>query len=167
MRFTAQKQRGRNMLKKRTAVVVGTILVFSLAACGGSSNSSNGSSTQGMDMSSSSGSSTSSRSPSQSALSQAFQDELNGFTQVELDIRNGDYKSADTLAGKLHDEFHAVILPPLTAKKGSIYAENIHAKYDDLQTAIQNKDTSKIKQLVKVNTDNLHTVAQILGVTHK
>ncbi len=97
-------------------------------------------------------------------LAQAFEDELNGFTAIENDINKGNYPDATTLANNLHDEFHAAILPPLKAKKGDAYAENVHSKYDELQDAIKDKDTDKIAQLIKVNRDNLHTVASILGV---
>ncbi|MED1203614.1 hypothetical protein [Heyndrickxia acidicola] len=97
-------------------------------------------------------------------LKQAFNDELNGFTKIQQDIKNKDYKAATTLASNLHDEFHAAILPPLKAKKGTTYAESIHAKYDELQDAISSKDEAKMNQLIKVNRDNLHTVAKILNV---
>lgn len=43
------------------------------------------------------------------------------------------------------------ILPPLKAKKGETYAENIHGKYDELQDAVASKNTSNITELIKVN----------------
>jgi hypothetical protein len=143
------------MYKKIIAVVCGALLIFGLVGCGGSSNTNKDSSMKGMKMGN----------QNQKALKQAFQDELDGFTAVNKDVSKGDYKSAKTLAGKLHDEFHAEILPPLKAKKGEAYAENIHGKYDELQDAISNEDTSKIAELIKVNRDNLHNVAKILGVS--
>lgn len=147
------------MYKKLTAVICGALLIFGLAGCGNSSNTNKDSSMKGMKMDSSTS--------DQKALKQAFQDELNGFTAVEKDVNKGDYQSAKPLAAKLHDEFHAEILPPLKTKKGETYAENIHGKYDELQDAISNEDTAKISQLIKVNRDNLHIVAKILGISIK
>jgi hypothetical protein len=152
------------MFKKMAAVVFGALLIFDLVGCGSSSNTNKDSSMKGMKMDSSM---KGMNMGDQKALKQAFQDELDGFTTVEKDVSKGDYKSAKTLAGKLHDEFHAEILPPLKDKKGETYAENIHGKYDELQDAISSEDTKKISQLVKVNRDNLHTVAKILGVSIK
>ncbi|MED1472835.1 hypothetical protein [Bacillus salipaludis] len=59
------------------------------------------------------------------------------------------------------------ILPPLTEKKGKTYAEDIHGKYDELQDAITSKNRAKIVELIKVNRDNLDTVAKILGISLK
>ncbi len=105
--------------------------------------------------------------PKQDQIQKAFQDELNGLTTVEQDIKKGDYQNASLIADQLHEEFHAVILPPLTEKKGKEYAEDIHGKYDELQDAIKQKNKANITQLVKVNRDNLQTVADILGISLK
>ncbi len=151
------------------------LLSLLISGCGAatSTNSSNASNMAGLNMSSDSnmtgmnmsnttqGQSSSDASP----LKQAFQDQLNGFTTIQDDIKNGNYSDATAVANKLHDEFHAVILPPLKAKKGDAYAEAIHSKYDALQDAIAAKDTAKINSLVKINRDNLHTVASILGIS--
>jgi uncharacterized membrane protein YvbJ len=145
------------MNKKIMTVLIGAALTFSLAGCGTTQNNN----------SQSSNTAKSSQDNSNTQLSKAFQDELNGFTSIEQDVSKGDYKSATTLANNLHDEFHAAILPPLTAKKGKTYAEDIHGKYDNLQDAIASKDKSKIAELIKVNRDNLHTIAPILGVSLK
>ncbi|WEG13668.1 hypothetical protein PU629_04690 [Pullulanibacillus sp. KACC 23026] len=149
------------MYKKLITVVFGALLIFGLVGCGSSSNTNKDSSMKGMKMDSS----MKMGNQDKNSLKQAFQDELNGFTTIENDVNKKDYKSAKTLAGKLHDEFHAEILPPLKDKKGETYAENIHGKYDELQDAISDENTSKISSLIKVNRDNLHTVAKILGVS--
>jgi Flp pilus assembly protein TadD len=162
------------MNKKIITAIIGTALTFSLAGCGTSQSSS-----QSNNSTQSKSSSTSNHDHSMKdmkgmkmdnqnqPLAKAFQDELNGFTTVEQDIQKGNYTSANTLAGNLHDEFHAAILPPLTDKKGKTYAEDIHGKYDELQDAITSKNKSKIAELIKVNRDNLDTVAKILGVSIK
>jgi uncharacterized lipoprotein len=159
------------MNKKIFVPIMGAFLVLSLAGCGTSqttNKSENKSSAQSSQASKSNqDDSMKGMKMDNQPLEKAFQDELNGFTTIEQDIQKGDYKSANTLAGNLHDEFHAAILPPLTDKKGKAYAEDIHGKYDELQDAITSKDTSKIAELIKVNRDNLNTAAQILGVTLK
>ena len=159
------------MNKKIMTVIIGTTLTLSLTACGTSQNNNNSQSTNTTQTKSTSKSNQDSSMKGMKmgnqTLAKAFQDELNGFTTIEQDIKKGDYKSAQTLASNLHDEFHAAILPPLEAKKGETYAENIHAKYDELQDAVSSKNTSKITELIKVNRDNLSTVAKILGVSIK
>jgi uncharacterized lipoprotein len=159
------------MNKKIFVPIMGAFLVLSLAGCGTSqttNKSENKSSNQSSQASKSNqDDSMKGMKMDNQPLEKAFKDELNGFTTIEQDIQKGDYKSANTLAGNLHDEFHAAILPPLTDKKGKAYAEDIHGKYDELQDAITSKDTSKIAELIKVNRDNLNTAAQILGVTLK
>lgn len=92
---------------------------------------------------------------------------LMALQPIEQNINKGDYSSANTLAGNLHDKFHAAILPPLTAKKGKTYAEDIHGKYDELQDAVTSKNNSKIAELIKVNRNNLNTIASIVGVSLK
>ncbi|CRK81221.1 hypothetical protein [Neobacillus massiliamazoniensis] len=159
------------MNKKIFVPIMGAFLVLSLAGCG-TSQTTNKSENKSSNQSSQASKSNEDHSMKgmkmdNQPLEKAFQDELNGFTTIEQDIQKGDYKSANTLAGNLHDEFHAAILPPLTDKKGKAYAEDIHGKYDELQDAITSKDTSKIAELIKVNRDNLNTAAQILGVTLK
>jgi uncharacterized membrane protein YvbJ len=158
------------MNKKIMTVLIGIALTFSLAGCGTAQNTNS----QSNNTTSSSSASKSSKDNSMpgmkmgnQSLTKAFQDELNGFTTIEQDIAKGNYPSATTLASNLHDEFHAAILPPLSAKKGKTYAEDIHAKYDELQDAITSKDKSKIAELIKVNRDNLNTIAPILGVSLK
>lgn len=161
------------MIKKFTTIMIGTALTLSLAGCGTSQNNNS----QSKNTTSSNSASKSSQDNSMpgmnmgnqgnQSLTKAFKDELNGFTTIEQDIAKGNYTSATTLANNLHDEFHAAILPPLSAKKGQTYAEAIHAKYDELQDAITSKDKTKIVQLIKVNQDNLNTIAPILGVSLK
>ncbi len=144
------------MFKRLTMLICGLVLTLSLAGCGSTANpttSNQSSSMKGMKMN-----------PS-SSLSQAFEEELNGFTTIENDMKKGDYQSAKTLADKLHNVFHAEILQPLKDKKGETYAENIHSKYDELQDAVSSKDNAKINQMIKVNRDNLKTVAKILNVS--
>ncbi len=152
------------MNTKALTVITGALLILTLAGCGQTqvnvtaNNTSTTNSMGNMVMTNTT------QSGQPTGLSQAFQDELNGFTTIENDINKGNYSDATTLANNLHDEFHAAILPPLKAKKGETYAENVHSKYDELQDAIKAKDTAKIAQLIKVNRDNLHTAATILGV---
>jgi hypothetical protein len=156
------------MIKKISVVILSTFLALSLGGCGTPSQSNNSQSSNGTK--SSQGNSMSGMkmgNQGNQSLTTAFQDELNGFTTIEQDVNKGDYKSATTLAGNLHDEFHAAILPALTNKKGKTYAEDIHGKYDELQDAITSKNNSKIVELIKVNRDNLNTIAPILGVTLK
>lgn len=141
--------------------MIGLIMIVSLAACGtAQSNSSQQhkkDAMKGMSM----------KNGHQSSLLTAFQDELKGLTSIEQETKQADYKSATSLANQLHDEFHVRILPPLKAKKGANYAEKIHGKYDELQDAIMSKDRTKIKELIKVNRENLKTVAKILSVPLK
>lgn len=149
------------MNNKIITAMIGVIMVLFLTGCGTSQNnnaaqSATKDSMKGMSMGG-----------SQKPLSKAFQDELDGFTTIEQDIKKADFKSAVSLANHLHDEFHAVILPPLKAKKGENDAEAIHGKYDELQDAITNKNNTKITELIKVNRDNLKTAAQVLGVPLK
>lgn len=154
------------MNNKIITAMIGVIVVLFLTGCGTSQNnnaaqsatkdSMKGMSMKGMSMGG-----------SQKPLSKAFQDELDGFTTIGQDIKKADFKSAVSLANHLHDEFHAVILPPLKAKKGENDAEAIHGKYDELQDAITNKNNTKITELIKVNRDNLKTAAQVLGVPLK
>jgi uncharacterized lipoprotein len=160
------------MNKKIFVVLMGASLVLSLAGCGTSQNnnkSENKSSTQSSQSpkSNQDNSMKGMKMENQPPLAKAFQDELGGFTTIEQDVQKGDYTSANTLAGNLHDEFHAAILPPLTEKKGKTYAEDIHGKYDELQDAITSKNNTKIAELIKVNRDNLDTVAKILSVSLK
>lgn len=141
------------MNKKLLAAVIGVLLVVGLSGCGTSKTANQSMDNMKMD--------------SKQPLMKAFMDELNGFTTIEQDIKKGDYKNAATIANNLHDEFHAVILPPLKAKKGANYAENIHGKYDELQDAINGKNNVNIEAKIKLNRDNLHTIAGVLGVTIK
>ncbi|MGG2066753.1 hypothetical protein [Bacillus sp. S14(2024)] len=155
------------MNKKRFAVILGALLALSLAGCGTSQNNNKSNQSSQAPKSDQDNSMKGMEMGNQQSLAKAFQDELNGFTTIEQDVNKGDYTSATTLAGNLHDEFHAAILPPLTEKKGKTYAEDIHGKYDELQDAITSKNNTKIAELIKVNRDNLNTVAKILGVTIK
>lgn len=153
------------MNKKITTIIIGAALTFSLAGCGTSQNNSQSKNTTQSSNATKSNQNNSMKGMkmgNQQPLAQAFQDELKGFTTIEQEMKTGDYTSASTLAGKLHDEFHAAILPPLKAKKGETYAEDIHGKYDELQDAITSKNNSKIADLIKVNRDNLNKVASIL-----
>lgn len=152
------------MGKKFITIVFSALFIFTLAGCS-SSNAGGASSSQSTNNSTQSSSSNNSSSTSKQSLKTALENELSGFTKVEQYIKKSDYELADTLAGQLHDEFHTAILPPLQAKKGATYAENVHAQYDALQNAITNKNLSQIKSLVKVNRANLYTVAKILGVS--
>ncbi|MCQ6282795.1 hypothetical protein [Bacillus sp. EB600] len=161
------------MNEKIITVIIGAALTLSLAGCGTAQNN-NSQSKNTTQSNSASKSSQDNSMPGMKmgnqgnqSLTKAFQDELNGFTIIEQDVNKGDYTSATTLAGNLHDEFHAAILPPLKAKKGETYAEDIHSKYDELQDAVTSKNNSKIAELIKVNRDNLNTVAKILGVSLK
>lgn len=161
------------MNKKIITVLIGTALTLSLAACGTSQSNTSQSKNTSQSSRNATKSSQDNSMPGEygkqgnQPLTKAFQDELNGFTTIEQDVQKGNYSSAQTLASNLHDEFHAAILPPLTAKKGSTYAEEIHAKYDELQDAVTSKNNSKISELIKVNRDNLNTIAPILGVSLK
>ncbi|MEI4831520.1 hypothetical protein WAX78_19005 [Bacillus sp. FJAT-53711] len=166
-KFNNQKKKGKKMNKKRFAVILGSLLALSLAGCGTSQNNNKSNQSSQAPKSDQDNSMKGMEMGNQQSLAKAFQDELNGFTTIEQDVNKGDYTSATTLAGNLHDEFHAAILPPLTEKKGKTYAEDIHGKYDELQDAITSKNNTKIAELIKVNRDNLNTVAKILGVTIK
>jgi len=150
-------------MNKKIVAAIGAVLVLGLAGCGNAEkkDTSNQSSMKNMKMDHNK------MNESNSALAKAFEDELNGFTKIEQDVKNNDYKDATAIADNLHNEFHAAILPPLKDKKGTTYAEEIHGKYDELQDAIKSKNPTKIAELIKVNRDNLHTVANILGVSIK
>lgn len=147
-------------MSKTITAMIGLIMIVSLTACG---TAQSGSSQQhkdamkGMSM----------KNGHQGSLSKAFQDELKGLTSIEQEMKQADYKSATSVANQLHDEFHVRILPSLKAKKGADYAEKVHGKYDELQDAIMSKDRTKIKELIKVNRENLKTVAKILNVPLK
>lgn len=97
-------------------------------------------------------------------LTKALNNELNGFTRIQKYIHLKQWTPATRLAGQLHDQFHAVILPPLEAKKGTVYGEAIHSKYDALQSAIQMHQVAQINKLIAVNTKNISIVARILNV---
>ncbi|MDP4147587.1 MAG: hypothetical protein Q8936_24490 [Bacillota bacterium] len=154
------------MNNKINAVIIASLLLLCLAACGtpqsnnkpqsnNASKSNKDTSMKDMPMG------------NQQSITNAIKDELNGFTTIEQDVKKGDYNTATTVANKLHDKFHSFILPPLKEKKGETYAEDIHGKYDELQDAISSKSTTKITELIKVNRDNLKTVSKILGVSIK
>jgi hypothetical protein len=149
-------------MKKLFAIIVGVLLASSLVGCGRSDNKSASKPKQDQSMKNMKG-----MKMGDQSLTKAFQDELNGFTTIENDVNKGDFKTASAVADNLHNEFHAAILPPLKDKKGETYAENIHGKYDELQDAVASKDKTKIAQMIKVNRDNLVTVAKILGVSLK
>lgn len=150
------------MNKKRNVILFGTLFALILSGCGTTQKSESRHENQAK---TSSIVKKGAKVEDNKTLSNAFHDELNGFSTIESNVKKGDYNSAQTLANKLHDEFHAAILPALVQKKGETYAESIHSKYDELQDAIKNKNSTKISQLIKVNRDNLHTVAKILGVS--
>ncbi|WCK55095.1 hypothetical protein PP175_03655 [Aneurinibacillus sp. Ricciae_BoGa-3] len=104
---------------------------------------------------------------SNDTLQKVFTAELNGFTKIEQDAKAGNVNKDQALADQLHEVFHAAILAPLKDKKGNTYAENIYAKYDELQDAVKNQDKEKILSLVKINRDNLYATAKTLGVSIK
>jgi len=173
--FNNPKKEEEKMNKKIYAVIIGSTLALSLAGCGTTQDNNQSQSNTQNTQTQSNNTSKSAKDDSMKgmemendqALAKAFKDELDGFTTIEQDIKKGDYKSANTIAGKLHDEFHAAILPPLKAKKGEAYAEEIHGKYDALQDAISSNNNTNITKLIKVNRDNLNKVAEILGVSLK
>lgn len=160
------------MNKKVFGVIMGTLLALSLAGCG-TSQDANTSQVKKETQSNSASKPSQDHTmkemqmDDQHPLTKAFNDELNGFTTIEQDIKKGDYKHATVIATNLHDVFHAAILPSLKVKKGETYAEDIHGKYDELQDAILSNNTTKIAEQIKVNRDNLITVAKILGVALK
>lgn len=144
----------------KSLLIQATLILLTLTGCGTTAshivNSSNSmGNMSGMTMTSTS---------SNSSLAQVFQDELNGFSTLQMDVSKGDYKDAESLASKLHDEFHAAILPPLESVKGKTYAEEIHSKYDALQDAVASRNLSNISALLKTNTKNLKKVAGILNI---
>ena len=154
-------------MNKKIVAAIGAVLVLGLAGCGNAEKKdTSDQSMKNMKMDHNK-MDHNQMSKSNSALAKAFQDELNGFTKIEQDVKNNDYKDATAIADNLHNEFHAAILPPLKDKKGTTYAEDIHGKYDELQDAIKSKNPTKITEMIKVNRDNLHTVANILGVSIK
>lgn len=141
------------MRNKIFIAMMGTLLVLNLAGCGNALNKNQ------VDIQSQK------ISYAQRSLTGPFSDLLYGFSAIEKYVTNGDYDSANTLTNNLYDEFHDAILPPLAAKKGKAYAEQIDGKYDELQNAISNKNKSKVRKLIKENRDNLKTIAPILGVS--
>lgn len=149
------------MSKISMALILGAVLAFNLAGCGTTQKSE---SKHEKAVKSSNIVKKGAKVTDNQTLSNAFHDELNGFTTIEQEVKKGDYTKANTKASKLHDEFHASILPAIVQKKGETYAENIHGKYDELQDAIKSKNNTRISQLIKINRDNLHIVAKILGV---
>ncbi|MCQ6281353.1 hypothetical protein [Bacillus sp. EB600] len=137
------------MNRKIWIAIMGTLSVLCLAGCGDGLNK-----VQSQNINS-----------AQSSLTRPVSDISYGFTKIEKYIAREDYASATTISRNLYDEFHDAILPPLTAKKGKAYADDIHKKYDELEAAIRSKNKSKITKLIKVNQDNLKTTARILGVS--
>lgn len=191
------KRRGEEMMiKKAISVLMGALLALSLAGCATSQNQSQSQSqnqhknqsknqskiqnqnqkhTQTKSSNQSSQAKKSSKNTAmkntktgnQNPLAKIFKNELNGLTTVGQDVNKGNYTSAIALSNNLHSEFQTVILPKLIAKKGKTYAETIHGKYNNLQSAITNKNKTKIIDLIKVNQVNLNTIAPALGVSLK
>jgi hypothetical protein len=137
------------MSKKIVIIIMGILLALSLSGCGDSQNKIQ---YQNID------------SP-RSSLTRPFSDLLYGFTKIEKYVAREDYASAATLSHNLYDEFHDAILPPLKEKMGEAYAADIHEKYDELEDAIKSKNKSKIAELIKVNRNNLKTIAPMFGVS--
>jgi hypothetical protein len=130
-------------------VFLGTLLTLSLAGCGDSMNSMQ----------------VNNKNAVQHSLTRPFSDMLYGFSKMEKFVENGNYADAKILSRNLSDEFHETILPPLIVKKGKAYADHIHGKYDELEEAINHKNKSKIRKLIKENRQNFKTIAPILGVS--
>jgi len=149
------RKRGKEMRNKIIIAIMVTLLTLSLSACGDSIN--NNISQNNIQFKK--------VSYAERSLTQPFSDLLYGFTAMDKFVTNGDYNSATTLSRNLYDEFHDAILPPLMAKKGKTYAEDIDRKYDELEKALSNKNKSRFKELLKVNRDNLKKIAPILGVS--
>lgn len=144
------------MNKKILSAVIGTIILLaSITGCGSQPSTQDTKQQTQIDSTKS----------AKEQLSKAIQSELNGFITIEQDVNKGNFKDAATIADQLHNEFHAAILSPLKEKKGESYAEDIHGKYDELQDAVKDQDTTKILNLIKVNRENLSKIADILGVT--
>lgn len=144
------------MNKKILSAVIGTIILLaSITGCGSQPSTQDTKQQTQIDSTKS----------ANEQLSKAIQSELNGFITIEQDVNKGNFKDAATIADQLHNEFHAAILSPLKEKKGESYAEDIHGKYDELQDAVKDQDTTKILNLIKVNRENLSKIADILGVT--
>lgn len=155
------------MNKKIISLIIGSLTTISLlAGCAPSSKQTTQSTAQST-QNTIQNQTNNSASSSNNELSKAFNDELDGFTTIEQDVKKNDFTDAQKLADQLHETFHMAIVPPLTDKKGKDYAESIHGKYDELQDAVKSKDTAKIAELIKVNRDNLDTVANVLGVSIK
>ena len=49
--------------------------------------------------------------PNNAQLQKAFQDELNGLTIIETDVKKGDMDTVGKIFDQIHDEFHAAVLP--------------------------------------------------------
>lgn len=104
--------------------------------------------------------------PNNAQLQKAFQDELNGLTIIETDVKKGDMDTVGKIFDQIHDEFHAAVLPPIKAKNANL-AKDMHSKFDELDDAIGNKDKNKILSLLKVNHDSLTQGAKELGISIK
>jgi hypothetical protein len=99
-----------------------------------------------------------------SELKRIFDEQFSGLETVQADVSHGDYSGAIKVANQLHDQFHAYILPKLTASKGSQFAEEAHSTYDSLQDAIQSHNPEAISSALDKNRSTLTEVMSILGV---
>jgi hypothetical protein len=118
----------------------------------------------GMDMSQPSKSNPSTSSPSNAQVGKAIQDELNGMKTIEAAVNKGDFDTASKTFEPLHNEYHAAVLPPIQAKNPKL-AEDMHSKFDALDSSLDTKDKNKILSAIKTNVDSLNQAAKELGIS--
>jgi hypothetical protein len=104
--------------------------------------------------------------PSNDQTAKAIQDELGGLSSIEAAVNKGDFDSASKTFAPLHDEYHAAVLPPIKQKNAKL-AEDMHSKFDELDSALDSKDKSKILSAIKANKDSLNKAAKVLGISIK
>jgi hypothetical protein len=142
------------MSKKILTAVMGTLLTISIVGCGDTLNNNQLNTQSDYKMT-----------RAKRSLSTPFVDMFYGFKMMDKFIAHEDYASAKTLSRNLDDEFHDAILPSLIARKGKTFAAGIDEKYDELSTAIFQKNKPQIHKLIVENRNNLKRIAPMLGVS--
>lgn len=94
----------------------------------------------------------------------ALKNELSGLTNIENQIKKDDFENAHAAFENLHEDYHATVHPQLEEKNGKLAAD-MHNDFDALEKAINDKDKSKISQLLKINKENINTAAKLFGTS--
>jgi hypothetical protein len=106
----------------------------------------------------------SSNQPSQTELKKAIQDDLDGFSKIEKDVKIGDYNAVRKEYEEIHTVFHAMILDKIKSKLGNEYGENVHGKVGILAESIMSQDRNEVEKAIQLNRDSMHTVAKDMGI---